>query len=45
MTYFLVGVLVLKFKYQKKSYDLIPQRSFWFALPGLVKVNRFVHDA
>lgn len=37
--YFIAGALILKFKYNKTGYDIIPQRQFWFSLPGLIKVR------
>lgn len=39
-TYFIAGAIILKFKYKKTGYDIIPQRQFWFGLPGLIKVRQ-----
>ena len=39
ITYFVAGVIILNKKYEKTGADMIPQRVFWFALPGLVKVR------
>ncbi|KAL0482161.1 hypothetical protein AKO1_013330 [Acrasis kona] len=35
--YFIIGALLLKFKFQKTGSDIIPQKEFWMDLPVLVK--------
>ncbi len=37
--YFVIGGVVMKFRYQKNGSDLIINKVFWFALPGLIKVG------
>jgi hypothetical protein len=37
--YFIVGGLIMKFRYEKAGTDLIIHKLFWFALPGLIKVQ------
>jgi hypothetical protein len=37
LTYFIVGIIINKFKFQKEGLDMIPQRGFWFDLPFLIK--------
>ena len=39
IAYFVAGAIILNKKYEKTGVDMIPQRVFWFALPGLVKVK------
>ena len=39
VTYFIVGAITLKFKFEKSGTDIIPQKAFWFALPFMVKVT------
>ena len=39
IAYFVAGAIILNKKYEKTGADMIPQRVFWFALPGLVKVT------
>ncbi len=34
--YFVIGALVQKYKFQQTGSMLIPNRAFWFALPGLI---------
>ena len=41
--YFVIGAVVLKFRSQKSGSDLIVNKIFWFALPGLVKVRYVVY--
>ena len=38
VTYFVVGAIVLRVKYQKSGSDLIINKSFWKDFPFLVKV-------
>jgi len=39
--YFIVGALVMKFKFQATGTDIIPNKGFWFVLPFLVKVYNY----
>jgi hypothetical protein len=39
VVYLAVGVTVQKFVLHKSGVELIPNSSFWLALPGLVKVS------
>ena len=40
VTYFIVGAIILKFKFERSGTDIIPQKVFWFSLPGLIKVKK-----
>jgi len=39
VTYFVVGAVILRVKYQKSGTDLIIHKSFWKDFPFLVKVT------
>lgn len=36
-TYFIVGAIILKFKFERTGTDIIPHKEFWFDLPFLIK--------
>ena len=38
LTYFIVGGIILHVKFERRGLEVVPQKSFWFALPLLVKV-------
>lgn len=40
--YFVVGAVIMKVKFNKTGVEMIPQKNFWFALPGLIKVSTMV---
>ena len=42
MTYFIVGAVILRVRYQKSGTDLIIHKNFWMDLPFLVKVRSYV---
>ena len=37
-TYFIVGGIIMKIGYERNGTDIIPNKIFWFAIPGLIKV-------
>ena len=37
-SYFIIGAVVMKVKFQATGSDIIPNKMFWIALPGLIKV-------
>jgi hypothetical protein len=41
LTYFIVGIIINKFKFQKQGLNMIPQKGFWFDLPFLIKDGFF----
>ncbi len=38
ISYFAIGIVIMKFKYEKTGLDVIPNGNFWFAILSLVKV-------
>ena len=40
LVYFIAGAVVMKVRYQATGSELIPNKTFWMALPILVKVSR-----
>jgi len=36
--YFIAGAIIMHVKFHKSGLEMVPQKNFWFALPGLVKV-------
>ena len=36
--YFVIGAVIMKVHYKKNGTDLVINKLFWFALPGLIKV-------
>ena len=38
VVYLVVGVIVMKVKYQAAGVDLIPNKAFWKSVPFLIKV-------
>ena len=45
--YFIIGAIVMKFKFQKTGADIVPQKEFWISFPGLLKVRYIIilHNA
>ena len=39
VVYFIVGAVIMKVRYQATGSELIPNKTFWMALPVLVKVS------
>ena len=39
IVYFVAGAIIMKVRYDATGSDLIPNKSFWAALPFLVKVS------
>jgi len=37
--YFVVGMIIMRVKFEKTGSDIIPNKTFWTSLPFLVKVN------
>ena len=37
--YFVIGIVVRKYKFEKNGREMIPNHEFWFTLPFLIKVN------
>lgn len=40
VAYFVIGMVIMKVKFQATGSDIIPNKSFWFGLPLLVKVMK-----
>ena len=38
VTYFIAGAVIMRVRFDATGADLIPNRSFWAALPGLIWV-------
>ena len=36
--YFIIGVVVKKFKFKKEGIEILPNHKFWTVLPYLIKV-------
>lgn len=36
--YLVVGIVFMKIHFNKDGAEIIPQKNFWFAFPGLIKV-------
>ena len=41
IVYFVVGMIIMRVKYDKTGSDIIPNKTFWMSLPFLVKVNNY----
>ena len=39
ISYFVAGALIMKLHYKATGTDIIPNKTFWFALPLLLKVS------
>ena len=39
IAYFVVGIMIMKFKMNAEGKEIIPQSAFWTAIPGLIKVK------
>ena len=39
LTYFIVGAVIMKVRYEATGTDIIPNKNLWFQLPSLVKVT------
>ena len=37
--YFIIGAILMKFKFQKTGADIVPQKDFWISFPLLLKVS------
>lgn len=37
--YFVMGMVIMRVKYNATGVDLIPNKAFWKSLPGLIKVG------
>jgi len=40
--YFVVGMIIMRVKFEKTGSDIIPNKTFWTSLPFLVKVKHCV---
>jgi len=41
IVYFVVGMIIMKVKFEKTGTDIIPNKGFWTSLPFLVKVRSY----
>lgn len=41
--YFVMGMVIMRVKYNAAGTDLIPNKAFWKSLPGLIKVTKKRH--
>lgn len=41
--YFASGALIMKYHYKATGSDIIPNKTFWIMLPGLIKVRPSLH--
>ena len=43
ISYFVIGAIILRVRYQKSGSDLIINKEFWKDFPILVKVCAYIH--
>ena len=41
--YIVIGAIIMKVHFNKNGLDIVPQKMFWFVVPGLIMV-RYGHE-